>query len=83
MNIAEDDDVLILNVAVIPSDIHKMTVNLAAPIVINTKTLVGKQVIPDGTSYSIREPLYQAYIKLRNGGEDSCSCCPERKVNIS
>ncbi len=67
-------DLLILNVAVISKDITKMTVNMAAPIVINTKELVGKQVIPDNSNYSIREPLYETYLKLKKKGGQSHAC---------
>ena len=42
LKVDSKNDLLILNVVVIPEDIKKMTVNLAAPIVINARRGVGK-----------------------------------------
>ena len=49
----------IYNVAVIPDDINEMRVNLRAPVVINTATKLGKQVICMGEEYPIRYMIAQ------------------------
>lgn len=68
LGIENDEDLLILNVAVIPKDIQKMTINLAAPILINIKKLTGVQYIMDTKKYSIRESIYDSFVKLLQGG---------------
>jgi len=62
------NDLLIMNVVVIPEDIQKMTVNLAAPIIINAKVGVGKQIIIDALELPVRFPVYQAIMKSLKGG---------------
>lgn len=54
-----EDELLIYNIAVIPNDIKKLSVNLKAPIVINTKTNKGKQIIVNNEEYSIKHYLYE------------------------
>lgn len=71
IEIESDEDILVLNVAVVPKDLKKMTVNLAAPILINIKKFKAKQVILDDKQYSIREPMYNSLVTLiQQGGKD-------------
>ena len=66
------DDLLITNVVVIPEDITKMTANLAAPIIINAKLGLGKQIIIDAKEMPIRFPIYDAVMKvLKEGSKDA------------
>ncbi len=68
------DDLLILNVVVIPEDARKMTVNLAAPVVINAKRGIGKQIIIDAAELPLRYPVYEAIRNSLKGGEkDACT----------
>jgi len=53
------DDLHVVSVVVIPEDIQGMTVNLAAPILINTVTGNAKQVVLTGTEYNVRAPVFQ------------------------
>ncbi len=53
------DDVKICCIANIPSDIKKMSINLKAPIVINTKNNKAKQIICDNDNYSLKHYIYQ------------------------
>lgn len=72
LNIESKNDLLIMNVVVIPDDITKMTVNLAAPIIINAKLGLGKQIIIDAADLPIRYPVYDAIMKsLTGGGKDA------------
>ncbi|MFU0800355.1 MAG: flagellar assembly protein FliW [Xylanivirga thermophila] len=57
LKIEDGKDIILLNVVVIPDDYKKMTVNLAAPIVINAKKCLGKQVILS-QNYPIRYPVF-------------------------
>jgi len=65
-------DLSIMNVVVIPEKIEEMTVNLAAPIVINVKRGIAKQIIVDAAELPIRFPVYEAVMKsLEGGGENA------------
>lgn len=63
------NDLLILNVVVVPEDIKDMTINLAAPIVINVKHGIGKQIIIDAKELPIRYPGYEVVMKARKEGK--------------
>ncbi len=70
--VESENDLLILNVVVIPEDITKMTVNLAAPVVINAKRGIGKQIIIDAAELPLRYPIYEAIQEsLRGGSKDA------------
>lgn len=60
-------DLLIVNVAVIPQDIKRMTANMAAPILINIERNIGRQVVLDDGAYSMRLPIYEAVCQYRKG----------------
>lgn len=50
-------EALILTIVVIPKDPKKMTTNLAGPLVINTKTLQGRQVVLNADKYPLQFPV--------------------------
>lgn len=57
------DDVLVVNVVVIPDDIKAMTVNLCAPIIINLKNRKARQIIMEyGKRDSIRYPAFEGLV---------------------
>ena len=55
---SDSDELHIYNIVVIPEDIRKMRANLRAPVVINMKKGVGKQVVCADDSYPIRHMLF-------------------------
>ncbi len=68
------NDLLILNVVVIPQNIKDMTINLAAPVVINVKKGIAKQILIDAKELPIRFPGYNAIMKNVKGGKaDACA----------
>ena len=71
--VESQNDLLVMNVVVIPDQVDQMTVNLAAPIVINTKRGIGKQIIIDAQALSIRWPVYDAIMEslTKGGGIDA------------
>ncbi len=70
--VESQNDLLIMNVVVIPNPIEKMTVNLAAPIVINAVKGIGKQIIVDAKTMPIRMPIYEAIMKnIAKEGENN------------
>jgi flagellar assembly factor FliW len=51
------EDALVLNIVTLRSD-QQATVNLKGPVVINRRTLIGKQVVPvNAAAYSVQHPL--------------------------
>ena len=60
-----DEDLLIFVTMSIPADIKKITANLKAPIIINTKTRQAMQVIVENEDYSIKYNVYEVYEALK------------------
>lgn len=54
------EDILIVSVVVLPEDITKMTINLSAPIIINMKSMQGRQIVMDTIENGIRYPAFKA-----------------------
>jgi flagellar assembly factor FliW len=79
LNIESKNDLLIMNVVVIPKDMTKMTVNLAAPIIINAKLGIGKQIIIDAADLPIRYPIYDAIMKSLIGGSQDAGTLKESR----
>jgi len=52
------EDALILAVVVIPADPNQMTANLAGPLVINTRTLQGRQIVLNIDKYPLAYPVF-------------------------
>ena len=70
------EELHVVSVLVIPDDIQHMTVNLAAPIIINTATGKAKQILLGGGDYNVRAPIFPDICKLvmrEEGDADACS----------
>ena len=59
-----DDNLYCLVTVKVPSDLTKMTINQKAPIIINTDTMKGAQLIVENEDYEVRFPIYDI---LKNG----------------
>lgn len=79
LEVLDIQDVLILNVTVIPEELKNMTVNLLAPILINISNFKGRQVVLDTNDYSIRYPMYEKFAQIRDGGDVHASSVSEEK----
>ncbi|MCL2425523.1 MAG: flagellar assembly protein FliW [Oscillospiraceae bacterium] len=79
LELKSPDELHVVSVVVIPEDIHGMTVNLAAPIIINTLTGRGRQVVLNDNEYDVRAPVFQQICKLitREGGDDDVDSVKE------
>ena len=53
-----DDNVIVLVTLTVPGVIEKMTANLKAPIIINSETKKGTQIIVQNNDYEIKYKLY-------------------------
>lgn len=54
------EDYFVLVTLTVPENVEKMTANLKAPIVINTNTNKGVQIIVENQEYIVRYPVYDA-----------------------
>jgi len=52
-------DFLILNIVVLPENVRDMTVNLMAPVVINTVEKKGRQVVAKNENYGVRHYVFE------------------------
>lgn len=55
--IEEPVDALILTLVVIPEDPRRMTTNLAGPLVVNTKSRVGRQIVLNAEVFPLQFPV--------------------------
>jgi len=69
LELSSPDELHVVSVVVIPEDIQGMTVNLAAPVIINTLTGKAKQIVLGGSEYNVRAPVFQQICNLVAGGE--------------
>jgi len=53
-----EDDVSVLTLLTVPADPSKITANLRGPLVINWKTLVGRQIILKDTDYTTKHYIF-------------------------
>lgn len=60
----EDNTAIFLTLTV-PSDISKMTTNLKAPIIINSETKKGCQVIAENSEYVIKYNIYDVIQRMK------------------
>lgn len=63
-----EDNMFVLVALTVPADITRMTANYKAPIIINTDTLKGMQLIVENEDYKVKFPIYDI-LKARKEGE--------------
>lgn len=60
LDIEKPEEALVLTLVVIPEDPRHMTTNLAGPLVVNTRTLQGRQIILNADQYPLQFPILGA-----------------------
>jgi len=60
LGLEKPEDALVLVLVVVPEDPRRMTANLAGPLVINTKSRKGRQVLLDSRQYPLQHPVFGA-----------------------
>ena len=55
----DPENFLIYNIVTLPENVKDMTVNLLAPVIINTNTKKGKQVIVKNEDYTVRHRFFK------------------------
>ena len=58
LGIETPEEALILTLVVIPEDPRRMTTNLAGPLVVNTRTRVGMQVVLPSDRFPLKFPVF-------------------------
>lgn len=61
-------DVYVLSILVIPGNVHAMTINLSAPVIINVCNKKGRQIILDDRKYRVRVPVSELFGKSVKDG---------------
>ena len=61
----KEEDVSMLVTVTVPEDIKKMSINLKAPIVINTTTMKGCQVVAENPEYEVKHMIYELLEAVR------------------
>lgn len=67
----------VMSVAVIPENVEGMTINLAAPIIVNMETGQAKQIILGGGEYNVRYPIFADLCRLIKEGEADAGAVQE------
>lgn len=63
----KDEDIIVLLTLIISSDVTKVTANMKAPIVINSATRKGEQIIAENQEYEAKFNVYNAIQKKKAG----------------
>lgn len=66
LNIRAPEEVVVYAIVVIPEDVSKASMNLKAPIIINSTTKKGAQIIIDNSKYEIRNFIMDEIQKQSN-----------------
>ena len=64
-----DEDMVVLVTMTIPHELEKMTVNLRGPIIINSATCKGCQIIIDSDEYKVKYPIYEKLAEAKRQKE--------------
>jgi flagellar assembly factor FliW len=67
IGIKEEGQGEVFTVVNVPDDFHKATTNLMAPIILNSETMKGKQVILTDTNWPIKYPLFSQEKRAEGG----------------
>ncbi len=69
LNIRAPEEVVVYAIVVIPEDVSKASMNLKAPIIINSTTKKGAQIIIDNSKYEIRNFIMDEIQKQGNNND--------------
>ncbi|KJS85391.1 MAG: flagellar assembly protein FliW [Peptococcaceae bacterium BICA1-8] len=74
LEIEKEEEVAVFSVIVVPEDINKITANLLAPIIINTKSFKGKQIILNNNKkYTTKHYILEELKKVKGAVQDACA----------
>ena len=75
-----EDDVSVITILTVPADPKQITANLRGPLVINWRTLVGRQVILKDTEYTTKHYIFIQKTETNDGAKGSTSGVTETTV---
>jgi flagellar assembly factor FliW len=58
IKLEKPEDAVVVTIVNIPGELSRATVNLAAPIILNSKVKLGKQIILNNPAYGLKHPLF-------------------------
>ena len=73
LGIRTENDALVCVILVVPEDPKKVTANLRGPVVINTLTRTGLQLVLTGDDYPVKAPLISKETETVGEGGEACS----------
>ena len=79
LEISSLKEVLIYSIVVVPEDLSKISMNLIAPVIINTRTKKGAQVVLDTDRYGVRHYILE---ELRRQEEMDNACFDKKEEPI-
>lgn len=59
LKLSEENLPMIINIVSVPEKVENITANLLAPIVINRRSHIGRQIVLEKTQYSTKEPIFK------------------------
>ena len=65
-----EEDLIVLNVMVLPEKLEDMTVNMMAPLIINIKDMIGCQVMMDHRDVPMRLPAFALLMEYYKNNEE-------------
>ncbi len=80
LDIKKVEEVKVYSIVVVPEDVSKISMNLKAPIILNTKNNKGAQVVLDTDKYGVRHYILDE-LKEREVKQDACSDKEEGPVH--
>ena len=66
-----ENNISVLVTVTVPSDLKQMTTNMKAPIIINTESMKGAQVVAENPDYEIKYRIYDILEAARAGKEET------------
>ncbi len=80
LDIEKEEEVLIYSIVVVPEDVSRISMNLKAPVVINSRSKKAMQVVLDTDKYSVRHYILEELRKQRRA-ENACTDKKEGSVH--
>lgn len=65
----KDEDMIVLVTMTIPHELEKMTVNLRGPVIVNSATCKGCQIIIESDEYKVKYPIYDKLAAAKKAKE--------------
>lgn len=68
LHVSESEELILLVITKIPSSVEELSLNIKSPLVLNPKTMTGRQVILQNSDYPVR------FMPFLKNGKDGDSC---------